>query len=221
MVVRNVYRRTFKFHNNPGEAHYLTFSCFKKRHFLSRDRTRQYVIDALERSRARYGFDLWAFVIMSNHVHLLIYPPGDNDDMGKIEVAIKLSVSRRAMNYLRRHNPEGLRVLETGQQDTPYRFWQQGNGYDENVASPEAIFEIIRYIHENPVRAGLCEEPADWQWSSAREWRKQGSGPLRLDRDHWIESGFNKWQCRTARSRFGWAVGPGEAGSCVGFEVLR
>lgn len=183
MVKRVVRRRTFKFRNNPGEAHYLTFSCYQKRHFLSRDRTRQYVIDALEKAREQYGFHLWAFVIMSNHVHLLVYPPGDEDDMGKIETSIKLSVSRRAMRYLRQENPEGLKHLATGEAGTPYRFWMAAEGYDQNVVSLAAAGKIAAYIHNNPVRAGLCAEPAEWVWSSAREWATKGSGIIRIDRE--------------------------------------
>jgi len=183
VVKRTVYRRTFKFQNVPGEAHFLTFSCFRKRAFLSRDRTCQYVVDALERARVKFGFHLWAYVIMPTHVHLLIFPTGEGDDMGKIESAIKVSVSRKAMNYLRRENPAGLKLLATGEVGTPYRFWMAANGYDHNVVSREATGKIVEYIHNNPVIAGLCTEPEAWAWSSAREWAKEGSGPLRIDRD--------------------------------------
>lgn len=183
MVKRTVYRRTFKFRNVDGEAHFLTFSCFRKRAFLSRDRTRQYVIDALERARAKFGFDLWAYVIMPTHVHLLLFPKGETCDMGKVESAIKVSVSRKAINYLRRENPRGLKHLATGEVDTPYRFWMAANGYDQNVVSREAAVKISEYIHNNPVLAGLCLEPEDWIWSSAREWAEEGTSLLRIDRD--------------------------------------
>ena len=180
---QETHRRTVRFQNVPGEAHYLTISCFQERSFLSRDRTRQYVIDALEKARERFHFHLWAYVIMPNHVHLLLFPLEEEYNMGKIETALKLSVLRRALHYLRTHNPDGLRLLETGQHDTPHRFWQQGNGYDVNVESREAAYEIGQYVHNNPVRAGLCEEPEDWFWSSAAEWKEAGSGPLRVDRE--------------------------------------
>ena len=177
------YRRTVRFQNTPGEAHFLTFSCYQRRHFLARDRTRRYVIEALESARERFQFHLWAYVIMPNHVHLLVFPLEEEYDMAKIETAVKLSVSRRAMNYLRKHNPDGLRLLETGQRYTPHRFWQQGNGYDQNVDSREAVFEIVKYIHDNPVRVGLCDKPEEWYCSSAGEWIEEGRGPLRLDRE--------------------------------------
>ena len=178
-----IYRRTHQSQNTPGEAHYLTFSCFQKRDFLSRDRTRLYFIEALKRARIFHKFDLWAYVIMSNHVHLLLFPRGTTYDMADIESSLKLDVSRRALAYLRQHNPEGLRRLATGQQHTPYRFWMSGNGYDVNISSYDAAREIAAYIHNNPVRAGICEDPEEWEWSSAREWAEEGSGHLRIDRD--------------------------------------
>jgi len=179
----HLHRRTHRPQNTPGEAHFLTFSCYRKRSFLARDRTRSYFLKALERARRHHHFHLWAYVIMPNHVHVLIYPQRDVYDMAAIETSIKLSVSRRAMAYLRTHNPEGLRVLATGQTHTPYRFWMSGNGYDENLVSHEAAYAIGQYIHENPVRAGLCEAPEAWAWSSAREWAQEGSGPISIDRD--------------------------------------
>tara|TARA_R110001592_G_scaffold8968_1_gene48252 strand:- start:682 stop:1242 length:561 start_codon:yes stop_codon:yes gene_type:complete len=186
MENHDIPRRIVQLQNTPGEAHYLTFSCFQKRRFLIRDRTRQYVVGALDRARAKHKFDLWAYVIMPTHIHVLLFPREDVYDMGKIETTIKLSVTRRAMNYLRRYNPEGLRYLATGQRDTPYRFWQQGEGYDENLSTLEAAHAIAEYIHNNPVRAGLVANQEDWKWSSAREWLIEGSGPLSLDKNSFL-----------------------------------
>jgi len=187
MVKRNVYRRTHQAFNIPGEAHYLTFSCYKKRAFLSRDRTRQYFLDALDRARAAHGFNLWAYVIMPNHAHVLLFPRREVHDMGSIESSIKLSVSRRALEFLREHNPDGLSLLATGHVHTPYRFWMSGNGYDKNLVSQDAARNIVAYIHANPVRAGICDGPEDWPWSSAREWAEEGSGLLSIDRESFPE----------------------------------
>ena len=49
-----------------------------------------------------------------------------------------------------------------------FRFWQEGPGYDRNIASVKALEGSIDYIHMNPVRRGLCDRPTDWPWSSAR-----------------------------------------------------
>ena len=49
-----------------------------------------------------------------------------------------------------------------------FRFWQEGPGFDRNIFSPEALEASIDYIHNNPVKRGLCQKAADWKWSSAR-----------------------------------------------------
>ncbi|MGE3180634.1 MAG: hypothetical protein AB7N71_03325 [Phycisphaerae bacterium] len=51
-----------------------------------------------------------------------------------------------------------------------FRFWQPGGGFDYNVFRDHSIPTIIEYIHANPVRRGLCSDPRDWTWSSARFW---------------------------------------------------
>ena len=52
---------------------------------------------------------------------------------------------------------------------TTHRFWQRGAGYDRNSWTPCHIREAIVYIHDNPVKRGLCDKPTDWPWSIARE----------------------------------------------------
>lgn len=177
------HRKTRETFNTPGEPHELTFTCYKYRKFLSKDRTRQYVIDALARFPEQYEFDLWAYVIMPEHMHMLVCPRPDKYDMSTFLKAFKQSVARRAINYLKNNNPAGLKNLTTGMPETPYAFWMDGPGYDRNVLKKETLDSMVDYIHNNPVRRGLEEGAADWYWSSAREWQDPGSGPVGLDLD--------------------------------------
>ena len=176
-------RKTRKVYNTPGDAHELTFSCFRRRKFLCKDRTREYVIRALQNARHTHRFHLWAYVIMPEHVHMIIFSPDEVYDVSMIGKSIKQSVSRRAINYLRRENRAGLKLLETAQKNTPYRFWLAGGGYDRNVTSSSTLEHMVHYIHNNPLRRGLVDDPAAWKWSSYNEWWHPGSGPLSLDLD--------------------------------------
>ncbi len=177
------HRKTRDTYNTPGEPHELTFTCYKFRKFLSKDRTRQYVIDALARFPREYEFDLWAYVIMPEHMHVIVAPRHDEYDMSDFLKSFKQSVSRKAINYLRRYNPDGLRLLATGMKDSPYAFWMDGPGYDRNVIKLKTLNKMVEYVHMNPVRRGLVEAPEDWAWSSAGEWLEPGSGPVPLDLD--------------------------------------
>src|SRR5258707_10868343 len=94
--------------NSEGHAFELTFSCYHQFQFLNKDRTRSWFIEALENARRALPFDLWAYVIMPEHVHLLVYPRGDEAVVGKIRGKVKEPVARRAISYLEEHAPKLL-----------------------------------------------------------------------------------------------------------------
>jgi REP element-mobilizing transposase RayT len=104
-------RKTRRTINEPGHAHELTFSCHDRLPLLSKDRTRQWFIDALRAARERHRFSLWAYVVMPEHVHVLLLPQ-DDSAIERILQSIKLPVSRRAMAYLRSEHPEWMKRLE-------------------------------------------------------------------------------------------------------------
>ncbi len=169
--------------NFPGQAHELTFGCFRGQPFLSRDRTCGYLVDAIIAAKDNCEFDLWAYVFMPEHVHLLIRPRTETYSISRILTAMKQPVARRAMVYLRRCKPDGLRLLATGQKRTPYRFWRAGGGYDRNITETETLVLAARYIHENPVRRGLVAHAADWRYSSAKDWEDGVSRCIPIDFD--------------------------------------
>jgi putative transposase len=175
--------RTIRHFDLPYEAHELTFSCYRRQRFLARDRTREYLVEAIVQAQAKHPFHLWAYVFMPEHVHILVWPPQEGLKVESFLKCVKQSVGRRAIQYLRRHNPEGLPLLSTGEKRVPYRFWQDGPGFDRNVLSRTTLHHMVDYIHNNPIRRGLCACAEDWKWSSAADWAGLGPGPLRLDKD--------------------------------------
>lgn len=61
---------------------------------------------------------------------------------------------------------------------TSFRFWQEGPGFDRNMLSAEALVNLLRSIHRNPVKRGLCERPEDWPWSSFVQCRHPEREPI-------------------------------------------
>jgi len=117
--------------------------------WLLDERVAQCVADALRYGETKLGlYELRAWVLMVNHVHILIYPEAE---LSRITKSIKNFSARKANEIL------GL----TGQP-----FWQD-ESYDHWVRGPEELEKIVRYIEENPVAAGLVERVQDWRWSSA------------------------------------------------------
>ena len=108
------------------------------------------VVAALNRVSDRGWCEVHAYVVMPNHVHLLVEP---TVELRQITRAIKGSSACACNETLRR----------TGRQ-----FWQQ-ESYDHWVRNPASFDKIRLYIERNPVSAGLVKSPEDWEWSSARK----------------------------------------------------
>lgn len=124
--------------------------------WLGDERVAQVVADAL-----KYGEDslnlykLHAWVIMANHVHLLIEPKAP---LARINQAIKNFAARAANKILGRTGP----------------FWQQ-ESYDRWIRDEKQFAKTVEYIEHNPVAVGLCDIPERWRWSSA--WTGQEAYP--------------------------------------------
>ena len=169
--------------NVPGQAHALTFSCYHNRPFLANEQTCNWLAEAIDLARQRLAFELWAYVFMPDHVHLVLYPKREDHSISRILLAIKQPVSRRAIRHFKAHEPKALDLMATGQRARLYHFWQKGGGYDRNITRLETLIETMRYIHNNPVRRGLVTTAVQWEYSSAAQWEGQARGPLTIDRD--------------------------------------
>jgi len=122
---------------------------------------------------------------MPEHAHILVRPTQSDYDISDFLRSVKQSVVRKALPFVRREAPDFLPRMEDRQPngETHYRFWQRRGGYDRNVFEPALVYQQITYMHHNPVRRGLCEQPEVWYWSGAAEYAGTRMGPLRLDRE--------------------------------------
>ncbi len=177
----SVYKTRRRFEHRQ-HARLINFTCYHNQDFLRSERTCTWLIQAIERARSIHGFGLLAYCIMPNHIHLLIFPRGT---LPPILTSIKQPVANRAIHWVKTNAPTFLPAMSHKKPDgrIVHRFWQRGGGYDRNLWTPRHIWKAIDYIHMNPVEAGLCEKPEDWQWSSARYFTRQRTGPIRIDLD--------------------------------------
>jgi putative transposase len=154
--------------NEPGHAHALTFTCYRRFRFLSAERTCQWLGEAIEEARRALDFALWAFVFMSEHAHLIVCPRRPGYDMATILKAIKEPVGRRAVSHIAEYAPAWLpRITRKRGLRTERLFWQSGGGFDRNIWQPRVLMPMIDYLHMNPVGRGLVTRASDWRWSSA------------------------------------------------------
>ena len=148
-------------YEHTGSFHFLTFSCYHRLPYLGAAEARDLFEDALERVRKRYRFVVAGYVVMPEHVHLLIGEPVKSAVSGVIH-ALKLSVAMR-----RAERP----------------FWQR-RYYDFNIHTEDKRVEKLRYMHRNPVVRGLCGKPEDWPWSSFGHYATGVEGTVEIE-SHW------------------------------------
>jgi len=124
------HRKRNKSFNQPGHAHELTFSCFRRLPLLSRVRTRRWFLDALDSARHRLNFALWAYVIMPEHVHVIVWPRDPVYEIRLIRTALKVPVQRKALAFVRREAPAFMNQLRDEQPngEVHFRFWLRGGG---------------------------------------------------------------------------------------------
>jgi putative transposase len=153
-----------KHFQQTGQIHFLTFSCYRRRPNFASVGSRSVFELALERVRANYQLQVYGYVVMPEHVHLLVTEP-EQGDLAHALQSLKQSVARRL----------ALRAKDS--------FWH-ARYYDFNVWSEHKFVEKLRYIHRNPVKRGLVERPEDWLWSSFRHYVTGEPGAVEIE-SHW------------------------------------
>ncbi len=178
------YSRHRKRYEGEGHARYLTFSCFQNQSLLTPENARLWLVEAIAQAKAKQPFDLWAWVAMPEHVHLLLWPQKEVK-VGAILQSIKQSVTLRAIHFAQTQQPDLLAAMRDLQPngELAYRFWQRGGGHDRNIFSVAEVHEKINYIHANPVRRGMVDHPQDWRWSSWSAWHGEGTPIHPVDRE--------------------------------------
>lgn len=146
-----------RFHHS-GNLHFLTFSCHDRKPYLAKPQACDCFEAALEAIRKRYVLFVFGYVVMPEHVHLLVSEPKRGTLATAIQ-ALKTSVAKQ------------------GSQEP---FWLP-RYYDFNVHSIPKRTEKLRYLHRNPVTRGLVAEPEDWRWSSFRHYLTGEVGEVEIE----------------------------------------
>ncbi|MGC2672709.1 MAG: transposase, partial [Candidatus Acidiferrum sp.] len=129
--------------------------------------------------RNKYQFRLIGYVLMPEHVHLLISEP-KKDNVSRMLQVLKQRVSR-AMRRKRRGVSSGQLSLKFGDAMTEdRRFWQR-RFYDFNVWSDAKRKEKLHYMHSNPVTERLVKHPKEWPWSSFSSYANDEAGLIGID----------------------------------------
>ena len=145
-------------YQQTGDLHFITFSCHERRPYLNTPEARDLFEHSLETIRRRYNFFITAYVVMPEHVHLLMSEPVQGS------ISQTLQVLKLSMTTKRPERP----------------FWTP-RYYDFNVYGARKLIEKRRYIHRNPVTRGLVKEPDEWKWSSFHHWWTGETGAVEIE----------------------------------------
>ena len=148
-----------RFHHS-GQSHFVTFCCYHRCRLFTTDARRRIFESALERVRHSFRLQVFGYVVMPEHVHLLLSEP-QQDTLADALKSLKQGVARRLIG------------------DAEH-FWQK-RYYDFNIRNYRQFVGKLRYVHRNPMKAGLCERPEGWEWSSFRHYATGCEGRVEIE----------------------------------------
>lgn len=160
-------------HSYPDQLTFITIRVVAWACVFIRREYQQIVVDSLAHCRERKGLDIYAYVLMPNHLHAVVLSNGR--ELSDTVRDFKAHTARHLLRAVSEHPQESRRVgllrLFAAYGDhspinTHEQFWQTGY-YPTGLWSPPVIQQKIDYIHQNPVRAGFVDQPSDYLLSSA------------------------------------------------------
>jgi putative transposase len=144
----------------PDQPHHVILRGNNRQAIFYSDLDREYLLSTLKEVAAQYRISVHAYVLMDNHLHLLVTPPA-----AEALSRMMQSLGRRYVGWFNsRHQRSGT-------------LWE-GRFRAGLIEGERHLLACMRYIELNPVRAGLCSEAVQWPWSSAAHHLGLGRSPL-------------------------------------------
>jgi putative transposase len=144
-------------YQSDRQDHFLTFSCHDRLPYLQTAEAFSIFLKALAATQQNYQFQVYGYVLMPEHVHLLVAEPTEKTLATAIQ-ALKVSVAKRS----------------------PQRPLWLPRYYDRNIRNHSERVDVLEYIHNNPVKRGLVASPEEWRWSSYRSLHLGEDCPVQL-----------------------------------------
>jgi len=175
----------YKFHN-PDGIYFVTYAVVEWVDAFTRCIYKDIVIDSWRHCQRHKGLQIHAYVIMTNHVHMII-SRNSNVLLESIMRDMKKFTSQKILEAIRRESESRRnwmldifrRAGSENSNNTVYQFWKQDN-HPVECYSAKILEQKLDYLHENPVKAGFVEKAEDWVYSSAGDYYSGRKGLLEI-----------------------------------------
>ncbi len=164
---------------DQGAAHYVTFTVHQWADVFTRPEYVDILMDSLKYYQASKGLEIFAWVIMSNHCHLIVR--AKNDNLSDIIRDFKKFTSKAIYQAIEENNRESRKawLLKALKYEGKIWFWEEGY-HGEEIWSEDFYRSKVAYIHANPVQAGIVEKEEEYLLSSAGDFYGTRKGHLEL-----------------------------------------
>ncbi|WP_300568356.1 transposase [Flavobacterium sp.] len=171
---------------NQEKAHFITATVVDWIDVFTRQNHRNCIIDCLKFCIKNKGMIVYGYVIMSNHIHLIIQSKDGN--LSDLIRDFKKFTAKTILDKIQTE-PESRRewmlerfkkATESHERNKNYQFWRYGN-HAEEIYSEKFLWSKLNYIHLNPVRAGLVAKASEYVYSSASNYIN-GNGILAIEK---------------------------------------
>jgi len=145
---------------------FYTATILEWKHLLKPDKYKNIILESLQFLVVDKRINLYAFVIMSNHIHLIWQPLADQTPIS-IQHSLLTNTAQRIKSDLQENHPEVLSHFKVIAKDRDYQFWER-NSLGIDLCNNDVFVQKLNYIHTNPIKAGLCRLPEEYHYSSAK-----------------------------------------------------
>ena len=168
---------------NENQVHFLTCTVIEWIDIFTKPEYFQIIIDSLRYCRVNKGLQLYEYVVMTNHLHL-IAQANDGCKLSQIISDFKKYTTLEILKALKADNQKYILTLLSNSYSKKYGYenqiWQREN-YPELIVSEVFLLTKANYIHGNPVKKGYVSKPEDWCYSSARNRVLNDNGIIDID----------------------------------------
>ena len=160
-------------------CYFVTFSTIKWIRIFDYEEPRNIFINSVKFLQHSQGLQVHAYVIMPNHVHMIVSDKNkDNKRLKDVMTSLRSYSAKKIIEVIKNKTPKFLPILKKHNlKDRSLMLWQPGI-WPKGIEFDEMYWQKIEYIHNNPVNAGLVELPEEWTYSSARQFLCDGDGPI-------------------------------------------